>query len=174
MFRSEGGRLLAWEDVDDLVQGVHVRALEAAAGVEFRSAPEWRGWLFTLARQQIGKRAAYWQAMKRDARRLLRLTWHGISASASQLYQGDPSTPHTGPVTFAQRRELLALAVEATSTLQERDRRIVAHGADVSLDTLAADLGVSRDAAQRARHRAMARFELAFQVLAKTRTEASQ
>lgn len=163
---QRGGAVLANETVDDLVQGVHMRALGAADHFEHRGDEEFRAWLFGLARHEIASRHEHWSALRRDAGTLLRLTWENSAATFTGV---DPASPRTGPASFAQRREMMAVAVQAASTLQLRDRRVVALGPEATVADVARELGLSHDAAQRARLRALERFERAFGILTRAR-----
>ena len=81
--REHGAGLLRYESVDDLVQGVHLRALQGGAAFEYRSAPEFRAWLFAVARRHIADRHDHWLAQKRGAGRVLRYTLSGEGSSGA-------------------------------------------------------------------------------------------
>jgi len=159
--RERARGLLAWESLDDLVQGVHLRAIEGQSGFEYRSEPEFVGWLFTLAQRHVADRHDYWTALKRRSGSVLRFT----------LSQGVGGTPlpagsTAGPGTFASRRELLELATRSLAALPERDRRLVEWMSEqVPLEDQAARLGISYAAVQRAGVRAQERFRKTFELV---------
>jgi RNA polymerase sigma factor (sigma-70 family) len=163
--RHAGRRLLAIETKDDLAQGVCQRALERGGGFEFRSEPEFRAWLFQVARRYLADRREHWSARKRRPARLLRLTATGSETNDPGAAR-EPAVRRTGPSTFASRREQLTLALQAVTMLLPRDRDLVTwHAEGVDADTVAARLGTSRDAADRARRRALERFRAAFALI---------
>ncbi len=158
--------LLRFETLDDLVQAIHLRALREEARFTYRSDKEFFGWMYKLARQSLADRRAYWQAMKRDSGRVLRLTFHGRD-SMDVLTELLPPTTRPGPATFASRRELLVLAVKALDALPPRDRDLVRWASeDMPLEEQAAKLCVSYGAAQRAGLRAAERFRKTFRFFA--------
>jgi DNA-directed RNA polymerase specialized sigma24 family protein len=81
--RREGAGLLRYESVADLVQGVHLHAIEAAARFEYRGEAELVAWLKQVARQHIADRHRYWQAQKRSAGKLLRITSSDLSSGGA-------------------------------------------------------------------------------------------
>jgi RNA polymerase sigma factor (sigma-70 family) len=160
--RHAGERLLRIESEEDLAQGVCARALERGGGFDFRSDPEFRAWIFRVARGYLADRREHWSAKKRRPARLLRLTATG-SDTRDPGAAREPATKRTGPSTFASRREQLTLALEALAMLLPRDRDLVTwHAEGVDRDTMAARLCVSRDAADRAKSRALERFRKAY------------
>ena len=86
----------------------------------------------------------------------------------------DPAASVTGPVTFAQRREMMQIAIKAIQTLQQRDRQIVRLGPEADIVEIADQLGLSHEAAQKARHRALLRFEKSFRVLSSTQVDGKE
>ncbi len=156
--------LLRYENAEDLVQGVHARALAEAEAYEHRGEKEFLGWLHTLARRYVADRHDYWSAMKRGSGKVLRLSFSG---TASGLAEGRPLPPGSepGPSTFASRRELLGFATKALAVLPERDRRLVRWMSEgVDLKVQAERLEISYAAAQRAGLRALERFRKAFEL----------
>lgn len=157
--------LLRFESVEDLVQGMHVRALERGAAFEFRGEKEFLGWMHALARTYLVDRRAHWAALKRGSSRLLRLT-ADAAGTADPRAVGEPAATGTGASTSASRREQLAIAVKALSVLLPRDRDLVQWHADgVPLAEQAQRLGISHEAASRASLRAKERFRAAFRLL---------
>lgn len=160
--RHAGRSLLRLEGADDLAQGVCHRALERGRAFEFRSEPEFRAWIFRVARGYLADRREHWSARKRRPARLLRLTAAGTDTRDPAAAQ-EPAGRRTGPSTFASRREQLTLALQALSLLLPRDRDLVTwHAEGVDGDVVAARLGVAREAADRARRRALERFRKSF------------
>lgn len=163
--RHGGRRLLQFETADDLAQGVCQRALERGGAFEFRSDPEFRAWLFQVARTYLSDRREHWSAKKRHPARLLRLTASG-AGTADPGAASEPVRRRTGPSTFASRREQITLALQAVTMLLPRDRDLVTwHAEGLDADSVAAKLGVTRDAADRARRRALDRFRKAFALI---------
>lgn len=163
---KHAGWLLHFEGAEDLTQGVHLRALETADRFEWRGEEAFRAWMLTVARQHLAARAGHWRALKRDGGKMLRLA----SSSGDSASGFDPSASWTGPITFAVRREMLAVAAQALETLSARDREFV-HGKldGQPVDRMATRLGISYDAAQRGALRAMDRFRTSFELLASER-----
>jgi len=162
--REAGAPLLRFEGPDDLVQGVLYEALRSAPEFRLKSDDEFRGWLVTIARRHLAARKRYWFSLKRHRSRILRLTRGGS--------EGGPAVPlidsRTGPSTFAARRENLLLATRALALLLPRDRDIVrASSEGLTVAELAERLGVSAEAAQRARHRALERLRKAYLVVSR-------
>ena len=155
------GRLLRYEVVDDLVQGIHVRAIEHGADFDYRGREPFLAWLHVVARSHLADRHSYWTALRRRPSRLVRL---GTATGAAE-----PAATSTGPSTFASRREQIEIAVRALALLLPRDRDLVRWTSDsVSPDDQAERLGVSRDAADRARGRALVRFRKAYELAFRT------
>jgi DNA-directed RNA polymerase specialized sigma24 family protein len=72
----------------------------------------------------------------------------------------NPLASATGPITYASRKEQLHLATLAMDGLPPRDRELVRlMTASEDIEEIAARLDLSRTAAQRARLRAMERFQ---------------
>lgn len=166
---KHGGLVLRYETAEDLVQGIHLRALRKAGGLVHRSDEETLSWLFTLARRFLADRRDHWKALRRGPGRLLRLT-DDASATADPRAVSAPPRRATGPSTYASRREQHDLAVKALALLLPRDRALVrGHAEGLSVGEQAARHGISPAAAQRARLRALDRFRKAFTVLSRRR-----
>jgi RNA polymerase sigma factor (sigma-70 family) len=160
------GGLVKHESAEDLAQGVHLRALNAAGHFQYQGEAAFVRWLRSVARQHISDRHAYWSATKCDAAGMLRISTGGGGSTASAKSGVDPRASATGPLTFAARREIVTVAMKAVDLLPERDRKIVrwvTEGKDIA--EIAEALGVSYDAAERARLRAIERFRGAFRAL---------
>lgn len=163
LVEHEAGRSLRYESVDDLVQGIAMRALRS----DFEYVDDARAiaWLKLVARRFLKDRHAYWSAMRRASGQALRLTMSDVPASGV----GISAVSAAGPATFAERRELVELAMRALGTLPDRDRELVQWASQgVELDEQAERLGVSYAACQRAGVRARERFRLAFDVLVRS------
>jgi RNA polymerase sigma factor (sigma-70 family) len=163
--QREAKGLLARESIDDVVQGVHVRALRQAAQVELRSDGEFFNWLKIVARQHVLDRQKYWGALRRQGGAMLRITASPASSDAGGA-GFEPAGAWTGPATYAMRREMIELAASAVKTLLPRDQELVRYTTDgVPIEEIAKLLGVSYDAAEQARRRAMERFRKSYELL---------
>ncbi len=164
--------LLAFEQVDDLVQGIHAHAIEVQDRFEWRGERAFHGWLTAIARQHVADRAAWFTAKKREAGALLRVTADFTKTSgASKRTRGvTPASGTRGPSTRAEQDESLAIAMSALDVLMPRDRELVKwFSEDVALDEVARRLSISEDAAERARLRAVERFRRAYALVEKRR-----
>jgi len=163
--RREGSALLRFESEEDLVQGIHLRALAMASRFEFRGEASFRAWLLGVARAHLADRRDYWHALKRRSGQVLRLTWSGLSAG-TVTRERLPASTATGPSTFASRREDLALVARALGLLSARDRELVEwQSEEVALTEQARRLGLAEDSARRAGHRALERFKKTWRLL---------
>ena len=162
---SEARGLLNRESANDLVQDICLRALRQEDQFSYRGDREFLGWIRRIARQQIADRHDYWSALRRQAGHLLRIT------SSSPFESGATQAVHpigktTGPATFADRREMLELAAKSLALMLERDRELVRRvnlGHDIP--QLAEYLGVTYDAAEAAKRRALERFRKTFELV---------
>jgi RNA polymerase sigma factor (sigma-70 family) len=169
LVRREARGLLSYEGVDDLVQGVHLRALEVGERFVYQGEKAFLGWLFTLARRHFADRADYWSALKRRGPALLRLTT--ADPSVSRRDRGRlPAVSGPGPATRASEKEEIALVLRAVSLLLPRDQKILHWLSEgIDLEETAARLGLSYDAAERARLRAADRLRKAFSIVSPRR-----
>ena len=164
MLAREGRALLRYETVDDLVQGVQVRALKARERFAWRGDAEFHAWLAGIARQHVADRLDYWKALRRGSRTVVRLT---VSSVAGDGSVPAPAAAEKGPATRALRREQLLLITRARALLSPRDQELVRLAADgIALEEQACRLGIGHDAAQRASHRAFERLRKIARVLA--------
>jgi RNA polymerase sigma factor (sigma-70 family) len=160
---KEARGLLRFESAEDLTQGVHLRALERGGGFEYRGDTEFFAWVYRLARTYLADRRSHWSALKRRSGRLLRLT-AGVGDSLGAV--GEPPGSRTGPSTFAARREQIVLATKALDLLLPRDRDLVRwSGEGLTTEEQAERLGISAEAAGRARRRALTRFRKTFRLV---------
>ncbi|MCB9880998.1 MAG: sigma-70 family RNA polymerase sigma factor [Planctomycetes bacterium] len=156
----EGGGLLRFESVDDVVQGIAMRAL--SSDFEYVDDVRAAAWLRVVARRHIVDRLDYWRALRRGSGRVLRLTWTDSSRATDAL----PADRNRGPATFAEHRELVELATKALNSLPERDRHLVLWSSEgIDLREQAERIGIEYGACQRAAHRARERFRKAFELL---------
>ncbi len=161
-----GGGLLRYETAEDLAQGVQLHALRAADRFTYEGEAAFLGWARQVVRRHIAKRQAYWSAQKRNAGAMLRISTGGATRSPDAGI--DPSGALTGPSTFAERRERLLLAVQALEVLSDRDRTIVQLVREQrSTDEIATALDLTHAAAEKARARAMERFEKTYTLLSR-------
>lgn len=163
----EGKGLLRFESAEDLVQGIHLRALGMEGKFELRGEKEFLGWLYTVARRHVADRHDYWSARRRDGGKLLRLT--AAPAVTGTPPRGvDPAASATGPSTVAARREQVALAIRVLESLPPRDRDLVQWRIqEVPIEETAKRLEVSYDAAKHASQRAVERFRKAFELVSR-------
>ncbi|HKE00329.1 MAG TPA: sigma-70 family RNA polymerase sigma factor [Planctomycetota bacterium] len=168
-----GSGLLRFESADDLVQGVQIRALEGRAHFAYRGERAFTGWLARIAAQHIAHRHKHWRALRRGAGRVVRL-----GASESLRIEGgagapEPAVSATGPPTAAFRREQVEVATQALAMLFPRDRDLVAWiSEDVSVEEIGRRLGLSPEAAKKARLRALERFRKTFELVTRAAARA--
>jgi RNA polymerase sigma factor (sigma-70 family) len=150
--------LLTCETVDDLLQGVATRALEAADGFEARGEAQGRAWIYRVTRALLVDRVRYWTALKRRSTQVLRFEYSRAGAEQSGMFF-DPAASQTSPSQFAIRREQLILAAKALDLLMERDRDLITWAAqEMPLKDQALKLDISYEAAAQASLRAQERF----------------
>jgi RNA polymerase sigma factor (sigma-70 family) len=157
--KKHGRLILLHESIEDLVQGASLHVLRSSNRFEYRGELAFLGWLARLARQHLANRARYWKVRRRHAGALLREVpaWNGELSSDSGL---QPADSRTGPSTRASRKEIMALGARALAMLLDRDQAILEMVvAGQGIGEIAAGLGISYDAAERARSRALARFQ---------------
>jgi RNA polymerase sigma factor (sigma-70 family) len=164
--QRRGGRVLRFETAEDLVQGVHLRALEHAHTFDYRGEKQFLEWMYAVARSHLADRHAYWLALRRRPGALVRLT-QGVTTGGGAA---EPGGRGTGPATFAERRDELELAYAALAALLERDQRLVRWSCEgLAIDEMAQRLEISYDAAERARLRAVERFRKAYRLARRAR-----
>ena len=163
--RRHAGTLLRRETEEDLAQIVCVHALEHARSFRYEGDEAFRAWLFALARSCLGERRDYWKAQRRNPDRLLHLTSADTPTPGAAR---EPAARKTGPGTAASRKEQIALAAKALALLLPRDAQLVRWTAeDLPLAEQAESLGISYEAVEKARHRALERYRQAFALLVK-------
>lgn len=160
--RHEARGLLRFETEEDLVQGIHLRALERGSSFAWQGEGPFFAWLRRIAETFLADRRAYWGALKRRSGRVYRLTAGGFGTGGTGGVP-EPAATGTGPSTFAARRERLLLVAKTLDALLPRDRDLVRWTADgLEVEEVAARLGVSYEAAGKARQRALDRFRKAW------------
>lgn len=160
--RHEARGLLRYETEEDLVQGVHLRALQRTEEFRWQGEAPFFAWLRRIAETHLADRREYWYALKRRSGRVLRLTRAGDGTQGTGAAP-EPAATATGPSTFAARRERVLLVARVLDALLPRDRDLVRWTADgVPLDEQAARLDLAYEAAGKARQRALERFRKAF------------
>lgn len=166
--RREAGIVLQkFETVEDLAQGITQEAIRAGSDFDWRGEDAFKAWLSVVARRYLSGRRDYWFARKRNPGRVLRLTFSGDEQGPPAHDRGLADTA-TGPATFAFRREQLILATRALDMLLPRDRDLVTWlAAGATAPDIATRLGVSIDAAEKARERAVERLRKAFVILSR-------
>ncbi len=159
--RALAGGLLRYETEEDLVQGILLRALEHGGELEWRGDAPFLAWLRRIGESFLSDRRSHWGALKRRSGRVLRFAYAGETRDPGAV--PEPAADATGPSTFAARREMLAMAARTLDLMLPRDRDLVRWSAeDVPLEEQAARLGVSYEAAGKARQRATERFRRTF------------
>ena len=73
--RLKAAGLIRYESADDLVQGIHMHALDVRDKFDYRDTRAFQAWLMRIAEQHISDRNRYWMAKKRKAERMIALTW---------------------------------------------------------------------------------------------------
>lgn len=162
--REAGVVLLRFETTDDLVQGAVQEAIRAAAGFKYEGPAAFISWLSLIGRRYLSARRDYWLAHKRNPGNVLRLTMTGGGTRLRP--RAELADTATGPATFAFRREQLILATRAMAMLLPRDREIITMISDgLQASQIAERLGVSLDAAEKARTRAIERLRKTFEII---------
>ncbi|MEM9379759.1 MAG: sigma-70 family RNA polymerase sigma factor [Planctomycetota bacterium] len=161
LVRRYAGSLLRLETVDDLAQGSTLRLLERGGAFEWRGDEAFDGWVATIVRNFLNDRRSYWNAARRNAGHLLRVSLAGPDSGTTRGVE--PISSRTGPLTFAERRDQVDVAMQALATLLPRDQEILAlERTGASIGDIASSLGLTADSAGKARLRALERFRRAF------------
>jgi RNA polymerase sigma-70 factor (ECF subfamily) len=144
------------EAVDDLVQETFAAASRGIGGFDGRCGL-W-GWLTAIARNKI---AEYYR--RTHSAKALIVAADALAEQAGAIEETIVSG-HPLPEEICQRREFETLARAALSELSPEHRAclVARYYEDLSLDTLARHLGVSRAAANARLHRARQELKLAF------------
>ncbi|MHC4449627.1 MAG: sigma-70 family RNA polymerase sigma factor [Planctomycetota bacterium] len=166
-FERNGRSIRQHESPEDLAQGVALHALANEGYFHYQGERQFIAWMLKVARQHLSRRLVHWGAAKRDAGPMMRLTFGietqgGGSRGAVRM----PAAEGPGPATHASNLEELAIAARAVDGLPPRDREIVRMMTrDVSSSEIAENLGISPEAATKARQRAIERFRKIYTIL---------
>jgi len=162
----EASGLLKFENPEDIVQGMILKALGSEATFKFQGIPAFRSWLTTIARRHIADRHGHWSALRRGSGRIIRYSASGTDGFPFDL---TPVGTQTGPSTFASRREQCVLAIRALDVLTPRDRDLVRWICDgMPLSEQAERLELTGESTRKAGQRALERFRKAFRLVART------
>ena len=163
------GWLLRVDGVEDLLQDIQLRALKAADDFEYQGEGQLKAWLDRLVGQHLADRHRYWNAGRRNAGHMLRVSAVGSPSTITGGRGVDPTADGPGPMTWAEARDQHAFAVRAINALLPRDQQIVEWLREGRSDAdLAESLGVTAEAAARARLRAIERFRRAYELLVRS------
>lgn len=80
LVRRHAGALVRFETHDDLAQRVRVHLLESAGAFQWQGEAAFHGWLRTAVRNCLNNHRAHWNAARRAAGHLLRVTYGPVSA----------------------------------------------------------------------------------------------
>lgn len=153
------------ESPEDLAQGVHLHAIAHQEQFDYQGERQFVGWMLQIARQYLQRRIEHWGAAKRDAGPMMRITF-GVDTSSHNGLVRMPADEGPGPITHASQREELDLASRAIDGLPPRDRELVRMiSRDVPTADMAQRLGISPEAAQKAKRRAIERFRKIYTIL---------
>lgn len=151
-----GPALRARESVRDLLQEVLLEIVQGLAAFEYRSEPQFRAWLYTVAARRVHDRARYHRRGKRDVdhQRGLEDTTVG-----QELLRKGYSTVST-PLRTLQHKEDIERLEDAFAALEEVDRDVLslAYFCGMSLAEIGEQLGISSEAARKRKTRAQARL----------------
>lgn len=166
LVQTRASGLLRLESAEDLVQGIHLRAIEVQDRFAYRGEREFIGWLTAITLQHIADRHRYWRALRRNAGKILHIS---DAASGSHTTSAvNPRASGSGPATRAGRRDDVAVAMEIFPKLFPRDRVLLEAVAEgLSIRQIARRLGIEEEAARKARLRALERFRLAVRAVAR-------
>jgi RNA polymerase sigma factor (sigma-70 family) len=158
LLRRRAQGLMLHETIEDLLQGIYAQALSVAHRFEYQGEPQFLSWISRVALQHVANRARYWKVRRREAAGILRLRDRPV-LSESTGSRFDPPASGAGASTLAMAREEILIATKILGLLLPRDRRILGlAGAGASTGEIAEALGISHDAAEQARRRALERF----------------
>lgn len=167
LVRAEAGSRLAFEEVEDLVQGAHTRALEFSNKFTYRNPEAALAWLRLIVRTHLAHRREHWSALRRRPGGLLRLV---VSDEETRWALLIPADTATGPGTFAGRREAITTGVRALDLLLPRDRDLVLWTVEgYSMADIATKLNMNAESAGRVQRRALDRLRRTFRLLVENR-----
>ncbi len=151
-----GPGLRACESAHDLLQDILFDLSRGVASFEYRSEPEFRGWLYTLAMRRIHDRARHHLRQKRGGG----AARHHADSEALEELMMEGFSSVLSPGRVLQRKEDLARLQEAFAQLSTDDREILslAFFCGMTSGQIAEKLGVSEEAARKRKNRAKARL----------------
>lgn len=162
-FERKGRSIRHHESPEDLAQGVALHALANEGYFAYQGERQFIAWMLKVARQHLSRRIEHWGAAKRDAGPMMRITF-GVETHGGAVHM--PAAEGPGPATHAGNLEELAIAARAIDGLPPRDREIVRMMTrDVPSNEIAQTLGISAEAASKARRRAIERFRKIYTIL---------
>ena len=125
--RLRAGRmLLARESSADLVQSICREALGELEAFEYRSEPEFRSWLYTVAQRKLATRYHYHLAQRRDADREVALpTGDFTDTSRAELDLADSYAALCSPSRRFAAKQLVEQVETAFAELPEHYREVI-------------------------------------------------
>lgn len=87
----QAGSVLKFESAEDLAQGLQLQLLRREDGFTDQGPVAFRSWLQESARRFVGQRRGYWQALKRQAGPMLRISFSGSRGAVDP--QGNITAP---------------------------------------------------------------------------------
>lgn len=155
--RHQGALLGARESASDLVQSTCREILSHLDRYRYRGDEEFRRWLFATAVRKLRSRRRFWQAARRDARRVDEPPRDSESAA---LRISRALAVSSTPSQAAMHQEAVAGLQAALEKLPERYRMVLdlAVGQGLSLGEVAQRLGLTEANARMLKSRAIARL----------------
>jgi RNA polymerase sigma-70 factor (ECF subfamily) len=147
-----GNVVRAHESCADVVQSVCREVLVDLPRFTFVGLPEFRAWIYAQAEHKLADRARYWQAQKRDERRVEQTDDWASGEAMESFAIADP------PSGIAVAHETAARIEAAYRALPENYRQVIAlsRGAGLSHREIAAHLQKSEVAVRSLLSRALA------------------
>lgn len=165
--RRQAGWLLRVDDLEDLVQDVELRALSRKDQFVFQGDGPLKAWLSLMVKQHLADRRRYWDASRRSAGPMLRVS--GVGSPSSLAGGVMPEEAGPGPRTWAEARDQYTFAMRAIDALLPRDQDLLAWMREgVTDQEIGRRLDVAPESAGRARTRAVERFRRAYELMARS------
>lgn len=151
-----GPALRARESVRDLLQEVLLEIVRGLPEFEYKSEPQFRAWLYTVAERRVHDRARYHRRGKRNVERDRGLE---DTTVGQELLRKGYSTVST-PLRKLQRKEDVRRLEDAFAALEEGEREVLslAYFCGMSLAEIGEALGITSEAARKRKTRAQARL----------------
>ncbi len=163
--RRRAAGLMRYESDEDLVQGIHLRALMEEDRFVSEGDRGFEAWIVRVARGHLAKRRRYWSVRGRRAGGPSRLTATTLGGGSSVR---EPTARGAGPRTALLRGEELGHVGQAIAVLLPRDRALLQWSSEgIPVEEVARRLGLSRESAGRVRLRALERFRTAFEAISR-------